>query len=67
MSCNRPRGNRSAVDDRRSNCTLAIAGEEDEVLTAGTQDALSVHGHQDTSQIRAWLRENLKDEAPAGP
>jgi hypothetical protein len=50
-----------------SNGTLAIAGEEDGVLTAGTQDALSVHGLQDTSQIRAWLRETLKDDALAGP
>ncbi len=47
------------------NCTLAISGEEYEVLTAATQHAVSVHGHQDTSEVRTWLRENLKDEVPA--
>jgi predicted small metal-binding protein len=51
----------------QTNCTLTISGEEDEVLTAATQHAVSVHGHQDTSEIRAWLRQNLKDELPAGP
>jgi predicted small metal-binding protein len=51
----------------QTNCTLTISGEEDEVLTAAAQHAESVHGHQDTSEVRAWLRENLKDELPAGP
>ena len=48
-----------------SGCTLTISGEEDEVLTAATQHAMSVHGHDDSDEVRAWLRENLKDEAPA--
>ena len=47
-----------------SNCTLTIAGEEDEVVTAAVQHAVAVHGHQDTDEVRAWLRDNLKDEAP---
>jgi hypothetical protein len=46
-------------------CTLTISGEEDEVITAAVQHAVSVHGHQDTEEVRTWLRENLKDEAPA--
>jgi Protein of unknown function (DUF1059) len=50
----------------QTNCTLTISGEEDEVLTTATQHAVSDHGHQDTSEVRAWLRENLKDELPAG-
>lgn len=50
----------------QTNCTLTISGGKDEVLTAATQHAVSVHGHQDTSEVRAWLRENLKDELPAG-
>jgi predicted small metal-binding protein len=45
-------------------CTLTISGEEDEVVAAATQHAVSVHGHQDTEEVRTWLRENLKDEAP---
>ena len=48
-----------------SGCTLTIAGEEGEVLTAATQHAMSVHGHDDASEVRAWLSEHLKDEAPA--
>jgi predicted small metal-binding protein len=47
-------------------CTLAIAGEEDEVVTAAVQHAVSVHGHQDTAELQAWLRENLKPEVPVG-
>jgi hypothetical protein len=27
-------------------CTLAISGEEDEVVTAATQHAVSAHGHR---------------------
>jgi hypothetical protein len=48
-----------------SNCTLTISGEEDEVLVAATQHAVSQHGHEDTADVRAWLRDNLKDEQPA--
>jgi uncharacterized protein DUF1059 len=48
-----------------SGCTLTISGEEDEVVTAATQHAVSVHGHEDTAEVRAWLREHLKDEEPA--
>lgn len=48
-----------------SGCTLTISGEEEEVITAATQHAMSVHGHEDNAEVRAWLRENLKDEVPA--
>jgi hypothetical protein len=47
-----------------SGCTLTISGEEDEVLAAATQHAASVHGHEDTEEVRTWLQQNLKDEAP---
>jgi len=43
-------------------CTLTISGEEDEVVTAAVQHAVAVHGHEDNSELRNWLRENLKDE-----
>ena len=46
-------------------CTLTISGEEDEVVAAAVQHAVSVHGHQDNDEVRSWLRENLKDEVPA--
>jgi len=47
-----------------SGCTLTIAGEEDEVVTAAVQHAVSVHGHDDSDEVRIWVRENLKDEVP---
>lgn len=47
-----------------SNCTLTIAGEEGEVVTAAAQHAVSVHGHQDNEELRSWLKGNLKDESP---
>jgi predicted small metal-binding protein len=43
-------------------CTLTIAGEEDEVLTAATQHAVAAHGHQDTPELREMIRGGLKDE-----
>jgi predicted small metal-binding protein len=48
-----------------SGCTLTISGEEDEVVLAATQHAVSVHGHEDTDEVRTWLRQNLKDEVTA--
>ena len=48
-----------------NNCTLTISGEEDEVITAATQHAVSVHGHEDTTEVRDWLRQNLKDDVLA--
>jgi hypothetical protein len=48
-----------------NNCTLTISGEEDEVVLAATEHAVSVHGHEDTEEVRSWLRQNLKDEVPA--
>ena len=47
-----------------SNCTLTIAGEEEEVLGAAAEHAVSVHGHTAGSELRAAIRGSLKDEAP---
>jgi predicted small metal-binding protein len=46
-------------------CTLTISGEEDEVVLAATEHAVSVHGHEGTDEVRTWLRQNLKDEVSA--
>ncbi|MBO0690289.1 MAG: DUF1059 domain-containing protein [Candidatus Dormibacteraeota bacterium] len=46
-------------------CTLTIAGEEDEVVRAATEHAVSVHGEHDTPEMRAQIRSALKDEASA--
>ena len=48
-----------------SGCTLTIAGEEEEVMRAAVQHAMDVHGHEDTEEVRAWLKGNLKDDVPA--
>lgn len=57
---------RKMADCRRfeseSNCSLTIIGEEDEVLAAAAQHATSVHGHADTPELRASLRDLLEDE-----
>ncbi|GHF46842.1 hypothetical protein GCM10010218_30160 [Streptomyces mashuensis] len=45
-----------------SNCTLTIAGEEEEVLRAATQHAVSVHQHEDTPELRDQIRGMLEDE-----
>ena len=43
-------------------CTLYLSGEEDHVLRAATEHAASVHGEQDTPELREQLRSMLKDE-----
>lgn len=48
-----------------SNCTLTISGEEDEVVRAAAEHAVSVHGHTDGPELRDALRAGLKDEMPA--
>jgi predicted small metal-binding protein len=47
-----------------SGCTLTIAGEEEEVVRAASEHAVSVHGHEDTPELREQVRGFLKDEAP---
>ncbi|MYY09774.1 DUF1059 domain-containing protein [Streptomyces sp. SID4919] len=47
-----------------SNCSLTIAGEEEEVVRAAAEHAESVHGHENTPELRDQLRGMLKDEVP---
>jgi Protein of unknown function (DUF1059) len=44
-------------------CTLYLSGEEDQVLHAAAEHAISFHGAEDTPELREWLRSNLKEEA----
>ena len=57
---------RKMADCRRfesdSNCSLTIIGEEDEVIEAAAQHAATVHGHQDTPEMRSQLRALLEPE-----
>lgn len=50
-----------------SNCSLLIAGEEDEVVRAATQHVVDVHGHEDTAQLRDEIRRGLHDSAETLP
>ncbi|MFD7920760.1 DUF1059 domain-containing protein [Streptomyces sp. NPDC059740] len=45
-----------------SNCTLTISGEEDEVVRAAAEHAVSVHGHDDSPEMREQIRGMLKEE-----
>ena len=55
---------RMMADCRRfpsdSNCSLTIIGEEDEVVRAAAEHAASVHGHEDTPEMREQLRGMLE-------
>ncbi|MEU4496889.1 DUF1059 domain-containing protein [Streptomyces sp. NBC_00210] len=44
------------------NCSLTISGEEEEVVTAASEHAVSVHGHADSLELRSQIRELLEDE-----
>lgn len=62
---------RVMADCRRSpsdtNCSLTIIGDEDEVLTTATQHAVSVHGHEDSEELRGQLRSMLEPESAYTP
>ena len=45
-----------------SDCTLTIAGEEEEVVRAASEHAASVHGHENTPELHEQIRGILKDE-----
>jgi predicted small metal-binding protein len=51
--------------DLPGDCTLAIAGEEDEVVEAQALHAVQIHGQKDSADLRELIRRSLKD-APAG-
>jgi hypothetical protein len=47
------------------NCTLTIAGEEDELLDAAVMHAVDKHGHENTPELREMIRSGLVDAEPA--
>jgi len=57
---------RMIADCRRfesdSNCSLTIIGEQDEVIATAAQHAATVHGHQDTPELRTQLLQLLEPE-----
>ena len=42
------------------NCSLVIIGEGDEVVRAAAEHAASVHGHEDTPELRRQIVEFLE-------
>ncbi len=60
---------RKMVDCRKVpseiNCTLTIAGTEDEVLDAAVAHAVSKHGDQDTPELRQMIVSGMEDVEPA--
>jgi hypothetical protein len=60
---------RKMIDCRKmpseADCTLAIAGREDEVLDAAVLHAVAKHGHEDTPELREMIRSGLQDAEPA--
>ncbi|MCB5909018.1 DUF1059 domain-containing protein [Streptomyces pinistramenti] len=59
---------RKVIDCRNfpseSGCTLTISGEEEEVIRAASEHAVSVHGHTASRDLREQIRASLKDEMP---
>ena len=57
---------RKSIDCRdypsEKNCSLKISGTEEEVLDAAVQHAASVHGHENTPELREQIKSMLKDE-----
>lgn len=47
------------------NCSLAISGAEEEVLDLAVLHASTVHGHENTPELREQIRSMLKDESEA--
>ncbi|MGW1379533.1 DUF1059 domain-containing protein [Streptomyces sp. NPDC002446] len=47
-----------------THCSLVISGEEEEVIRAATEHAVSVHGHTDSPELREQIRSLLKNEIP---
>lgn len=60
---------RKMVDCRKvpseMNCTLTIAGNEDELLDAAIIHAVTKHGHDDTPELRQMIVSSMQDVEPA--
>lgn len=57
---------RKVIDCREfpgSGCTVALSADnEDELVDAAVQHAVTVHGHQDTPEFRQELRQLAHEE-----
>ena len=57
---------RKVIDCRRfpagKPCSIMISGTEDDVLDLAVLHAKTVHGHEDTPELREQMRSMLQDE-----
>jgi hypothetical protein len=62
---------RMMADCRRfpseNNCSLVIIGEEEEVLQAAAEHAISMHGHEDSPEFREQLHGFLEPAEQYAP
>jgi predicted small metal-binding protein len=60
---------RKMIDCRKMpseiNCTLTIAGTDEEVLDAAVAHAVAKHGHSDTPELREMILSGLEEVSPA--
>jgi len=60
---------RKVIDCRRfpaeKPCSIVISGTEDDVLDLAVLHAKTVHGHEDTPELREQIRFMLQDEDAA--
>jgi len=60
---------RKVIDCRRfpaeKPCSIVISGTEDDVLDLAVLHAKTVHGHEDTPELREQIRSMLQDEDAA--
>jgi uncharacterized protein DUF1059 len=59
-------GKRKVADCRKypseANCTITISGKEEEVLPLAVYHSVTVHGHNDTPELRKQIKSMLEDE-----
>lgn len=60
------KGTRKVADCRlfpsENNCSLTIAGTEDEVMKVAVRHAIEEHGHTETPELVSQIRSLIKDE-----
>ena len=50
-----------------SKCSIAISADsKDELLEAAVQHVVTVHGHEDSPELRKELLKGIKEGTPAG-
>ncbi|MCH7950831.1 MAG: DUF1059 domain-containing protein [Candidatus Dadabacteria bacterium] len=59
-------GERKKIDCRpmpsEINCSLSISGTEEEVIPIAIYHAVTVHGHEDSPELREQIKAMLEDE-----